>query len=169
MNCLPGFHSKQHFRACSARKPCSRRLDGVVEGIPVCCLLALLPRIGVKINVHRRRFKKKWDSWDTRLVSMSRATSHSSDAELVAMWCFLQLSRVGWVDLAGLVRRNKVCFHCILLVCCCGLLLNVLAVQEFNARGLRRALALSLIVRQPFPGLPAALQDPSCVAPIHPA
>lgn len=38
--------------------------------------------------------------------------------------------------------------------------------QEFNARGLRHALALALIVRQPFPGLAAVCEDPSRVAPL---
>ena len=58
-------------------------------------------------------------------------------------------------------------FHCIMhalpiVGCCCLMCL----LQEFNARGLRHALALALIVRQPFPGLAAVCEDPSRVAPL---
>lgn len=46
---------------------------------------------------------------------MGRATP--SDAELMAMWCFLQLSRVGWKDLSLHAKHNQVCFQRILPVC----------------------------------------------------
>ena len=88
--------------------------------------------------------------------------------ELVAVWSFLQLSRIEVTDLHCHAPPAKV-YLFVSCTFCCGLLLlvNVLAVQDFNAGGLRRALASSLIVCRPFPGLAAACEDPSHIAPCN--
>ena len=92
-------------------------------------------------------------------MHFSRAATNS-DEELVALWSILQLSRIGLMNMGRLAAPSKV-YSIVSCTCCCRLLLlNVLAVQDFDANGLRRALALSLIVRQPFPGLGAACEDP---------
>ena len=58
---------------------------------------------------------------------MSRVVS-DDDEELVAMWCFLNLSRIGAEDPDHLAPSSAVRIRFImqLLVRCCGLLLNVL-------------------------------------------
>ena len=107
--------------------------------------------------------------WENmRLLRLSRATL-PGDEELLAMWCFLQLSRTGAVDplcgLAPITKVNKDAMLCnklfVVVAFRCSL---CFVAQDFNARGLRRALALSLILREPLPDLPAACVDPSCIA-----
>lgn len=133
----------------------------------VACFARLVQCVA-DVNVYRNCFKGAFPWENMRLLRLSRVTL-PGDEELLAMWCFLQLSRTGTVNPLGplapitKVNKNALLYNKLFVVALqlCSL---CFVAQDFNARGLRRALALSLILREPLPDLPAACVDPSCIA-----
>ncbi len=93
-------------------------------------------------------------------VFLGRVDSQA-DAEIQAMWCFVQLSHAGRnKDPTSLAAPSKV--RIIWRVA--SFMYVSLFLQRFSSNGFRRVLALSLLVGRPMPRLALVCADPDRVS-----